>query len=57
MNEQNTKLESIKKRCLTAEKIVKVLRGLVIAGAVIALICGFIITGCAETGRERQHDN
>lgn len=49
MNEQNTKLESIKKRCLTAEKIVKILRGLVIAGAVIALICGFIITGCADT--------
>ena len=49
MNEQNAKLESIKSRCKTAETIVKVLRGFVIAGAVIALICGFIIIGCADT--------
>lgn len=45
MNEQNLKLESIKKRCMTAEKIVKALRGLVIAMAVIVLICGFLVIG------------
>ncbi len=48
MNEQIAKLESIKKRCMTAEKIVKVLRGFIIAMAVISLVGGILLMCFAD---------
>lgn len=49
MNEQNEKLESIKKRCSIAGKIVKVMRTITLIAAVLALISGFIILGSADS--------
>ena len=40
MNEQNKRLEDIKKRCKTSKKVLSVLQGFVIAGLVISLIAG-----------------
>ena len=42
MNEQNLKLEAVKKRCNIAAKITGIIQTLVIIGAVIAFLAGIL---------------
>lgn len=48
MNEQMIKLEAIKKRCHTASKVLGIIRGFIIACAVIAMVSGSILFAYAE---------
>ena len=43
MNEQNLKLEAVKKRCNIAAKITGIIQTLVIIGAVIAFLAGILL--------------
>ncbi len=48
MNEQNKKLESLKKRCSTAAKVVTVFQIITIVGTVLAFIAGIYLFTAAE---------
>ena len=49
MNEQMKKLGNIKNRCKTASKILGILRGFTIAGAVITMVSAILIFANAKT--------
>ena len=56
MNEQNKKLETLKKRCVIANKVVSVFQIIIIVGTVIAFIAGIYLFTKADEVNPQIHE-